>query len=223
MKAMLFPAGLLLSAASPVIAGGTLLTQSCEEAVALSALPERLRGDASVYVLTESGYVKTIDRDGSFTCIVQRNHVQSLIPQCMDSAGSDQIIPALIFKSNLALGGATEEEVQAAFDEAVKAGRFQPPAGAGISYMTSRYNYIYITRAQAILNVGAHVMYYAPNVTNEQIGGSQQDAKHNHGLPFVLEPGIHGYMIAYVDEPSSSEAVRMACQGQVGEEPPSLQ
>lgn len=32
--------------------------------------------------------------------------------------------------------------------------------------------------------------YYAPDVTNEDIGGSP-----GSGHPFIIEPGVHGYLI----------------------------
>ena len=61
-----------------------LLSTACEEALALSALPERLRTDATVYVLEATGYRKSRAGQGAFSCLVTRNHPQSYIPLCFD-------------------------------------------------------------------------------------------------------------------------------------------
>lgn len=198
------------------------LSQACEEAVALSALPERLRAGASVYVMTEKGYRKTIEGDGSFTCIIERNHPQTLAPQCVDANGAAQIIPGIIYRGELVLAGKTGTEVQEAFDERAGRGEFQPPAGPGVNYMTSPYNYIYVESQNRLAHVPAHMMYYAPNLTNEDIGGSPRDAQENTGHPFIVNPGIHGYMVAFVDQPSEGDAVQAACAGEVGDQPPPL-
>ncbi|MEO0425249.1 MAG: hypothetical protein AAF184_23130, partial [Pseudomonadota bacterium] len=58
----------------------TPLPRACEEALALSALPLRLREQASVYALTDQGFELTRRSDGPFTCIVERNHARSIIP-----------------------------------------------------------------------------------------------------------------------------------------------
>jgi hypothetical protein len=195
----------------------------CEEALALSALPARLRDGASVYALTENGYVRTRDGSGPFTCIVERNHPLAVIPQCVDAAGADTIIPALIFRSERALEGATPEQVLTEFRQKAERGEFHAPSRPGISYMTSAYNYIYLSEPERIVDVHPHLMFYAPNLTNEDIGGSfKAGSEENRGLPFVLEPGIHGYMISFVDHASESEDVQRACAGEVADRPPAL-
>ncbi len=198
-----------------------LASTACEEALALSAPPQRLRDSATVYSLTESGYVRTRDGDGPLTCIVERNHPRALIPQCVDAAGADTIIPDLIYCSQRALEGATPEEILAEFETRAIRGEFRAPARPGVSYMTSEYNYIYVSQRQQIVDVHPHLMFYAPNLTNDDIGGSFEAALEEYrGLPLVLEPGIHGYMISFVDHASDATGVMRAGGGQVGDVPP---
>jgi hypothetical protein len=212
-----------LAVAAPTLAATPYLTPECEEALALSALPERLRGDATTYTLTNHGFERSRAGHGPFTCIVERNHPLALIPQCVDAAGAETIIPALIFKSERALAGRSPEEVAAEFEQKARDGEFQAPARPGISYMTSPYNYIYLGTQRGIAQVDPHLMFYAPGLTNADVGGSfAAGTEENRGLPFVLEPGIHGYMISFVDHASDGQAVRRACDGQVGETPPTL-
>ena len=198
------------------------LTSECEEVLALSALPLRLRDQASVVVLDGDEYRKTISSDGPFTCIVERNHPQSLIPQCADAAGRDTIIPAVIAKSLWALDGVVGTERQARFDERVADGTFRPPARPGIAYMVSDYNYVWNGAANSRLRVPPHVMFYAPGLEEADMGGSMAHSFENRGMPFLLEAGIHGYMISYVDHGSNSAAVERACAGQLPPAPATL-
>lgn len=182
-----------------------------------------MRDSATVYSLTESGHVRTRIGDGPFTCIVERNHPRALIPRFVDAAGADTIIPALIYRSQRALEGAAPEEILAELETRASRGEFRAPPRPGVSYMTSEYNYIYVSQRQQIVDVHPHLMFCAPNLTNDGVGGSFEAAlQENRGLPFVLEPGIHGYMISFVDHGSDATGIRRACAGPVGDVPPIL-
>jgi hypothetical protein len=75
-----------------------------------------------------------------------------------------------------------------------KTGYYKAPKRAGISYMLSPILRTYANPEESdsvpTLNV-PHVMYYAPNVSNEDIGGG----KPGRMYPFVIMPGLHGYII----------------------------
>ncbi len=194
----------------------TALSAACEEALALSALPARLREEASVYRLVDGRFKLGRKGSGPFTCIVARNHPDSLIPQCVDAAGADTIIPGIIQKTDWALRGVAPAEALKRFEAMAEAGTMRPPARAGINYMMSAYNVIWNDRQQQFMRVGPHVMYYAPNVTNEDIGGSMQVAmQENRGTPMVLQPGIHGYMASFVEHASDSSQVHGACRAEL--------
>ena len=194
----------------------TNLTTACEEALALSALPERLRDGASAYTLTDSGFELTRKGDGPFTCVVARNHETAIIPQCADAAGTDSIIPAIIKRTEWTLAGMQSDEQQTRFDELAADGTFRAPERTGINYMMSNFNYIWNAQRGQTMHVEPHVMYYAPNVSNDQIGGSMQEAMgSNRGTPYVIEEGIHGYITSFVEHASNSADVMVACKGQI--------
>lgn len=220
MKNLLKPALATFFGLLPALSGAaddaTLLTPDCEEALALSALPEHLRDGASVYVLTEEGYTLMRKGDGTFSCIVERNHPTALVPQCPDATGASVIIPGIIMKSNWVLEGLSPDERAAQFELKASDGVLQPPAGPGVSYMLSNFNYAWSTRQQALVRVAPHIMYYAPNVSNEDIGGSlEAGLGENRGYPFIVEEGIHGYIISLVEHPSDPSAVDARCKGQL--------
>jgi hypothetical protein len=196
------------------------LSKECETAVALSAAPKRLRADASVYALVDGAYRKTVDGAGPLTCIVERNHEDSLIPQCMDRAGVDSVLPAILERSRMSVAGAGFQEITAANSSSLQSGDFEMPSRPGVSYMMSDYNFIYVPSAERVLKVPPHVMFYAPNVTNADIGGSFESMSTNIGTPFVFSEGPHGYMIVYTQYPADANDVASACEGQIGDSPP---
>ena len=198
------------------------LTRECEISVALSAAPQRLRADASVYALQDGKYTKVVDGQGALTCIVERNHTASVIPQCMDAAGVDSVLPAIIERSELTLKGESLQEVAAHHEQKLESGQFSAASRPGISYMMSAYNYIYVESSQRVLKVPPHVMFYAPDISNAEIGGSFESMANNIGTPFVFNEGPHGYMVVYTQYPSSPDEVADACRGQLGEPPPAF-
>lgn len=199
------------------------ITQACEEALALSALPDHLRGQASVYVLQDDTFVKTVDSDGAFSCIVERNHADAIIPQCMDANGAEELLPGIMFKSLERLNGKTLETVTQEFQQRVDQGEFLPPQGPGISYMLSPHTVVHLAEPEGLRRVGPHIMFYAPGLSNEDIGASPAAARANRGLPMIINPGPHGYMVSFVEKAASGSAVDTACAGQLWQQPiPSL-
>lgn len=219
--AFIFAALAGLATIAPVLASGRdSLTEACEIEVALSAAPKRLRENASVYALVNGDYRLLREGDGPLTCIVERHHRDSLVPQCVDRAGVDSVLPAILARSRMALSGAGFEEIDAESDAKLEAGDFKAPSRPGISYMMSDYNYIFVPSAKRILKVPAHVMFYAPGVSNADIGGSFESTVKNIGTPVLFSEGPHGYMIVYTQYPADANGVAEACGGQLGEAPP---
>ncbi len=196
------------------------LSEKCETALALSALPEQMRSSASVFALTKNGFKKTVDSEGPFTCIVERNHPKSLIPQCVDAAGVDVILPAIMHKTLLGMKGMKPVDVKADFRARADKGEFKKPDSLGVNYMMSSYNYIYLQGPDIIANVPPHLMHYAPNATNQDIKAAANAQR--QGLPHINDPGIHAYFISFVEDASDSKAVQMACAGEVSDVPPDV-
>ncbi len=202
------------------VQGADYLSAKCETALALSALPSHLRTHASVYALGPEGFTKTVDSDGPFTCIVERNHPKSVIPQCVDAAGVDVILPAIMHKTKLAMQGMDPADIRADFSARVDRGEFKAPSSLGVNYMMSSYNYIYLQGRDVIANIPPHLMHYAPNVTNEDIKAVPNAPR--LGLPHINAQGIHGYFISFVEGASDPGAVQQACAGEVGDVPPEV-
>jgi len=76
------------------------LPQEQEVELALSAAPEHLRSDATVYVFGKKGYERIRSGKNGFTCMVNRDGNQSgdndLKPTCWDAEGSATIVPVML-------------------------------------------------------------------------------------------------------------------------------
>ena len=191
------------------------LTQQCEEALALSALPVALRDRANVYVWRDGDFEQTISSDGGFDCVVQRNHPDSIIPECVSSTGKDSMFAGIVAQTKLTASGMSLEEVTDEFEKMVESGEVPGPTEPGVNYMMSDYNYIYTSNSGRISHIPPHTMFFAPDATNEIVGGSFQAALETPGLPFVAEAGSHSYIITFTASGSDSADVEQHCAGQL--------
>lgn len=190
------------------------LTEDCETELALSAAPAHLRADAGVYVLGESGFERRRESRNGFTCLVERNHTDAIVPQCFDRASEAANLAVVLDEGRLLRSGKSFEEVARRRAKALQNGDY-PAAGFGVVYMISAYNYIFNAQADAMLNVGPHLMFHAPDLTPDDIGADVQAALSNRGLPTLNAQGRHGFMISFIEKPSDSAAVQRACAGQL--------
>ena len=177
-----------------------LLPQSCEMALALSAAPEHLRGDAAVYVLEREGYRKHREGKNPFTCIVNRDHARVLKPTCFDAEGAATIVPKILFFGERLMAGDSPEAIGKKVDAAFASGRFIPPRRPGVAYMLSRYNRPFNPSNETLGWFPPHVMFYAPNLTPDDIGFSMEAWHENNQLPGIGYQGPHGYMIVITDD-----------------------
>lgn len=209
-------------AVGPAIAGpdSTIRSEACEAALALSALPARLRADAITYVWKDGEYRVSGAADGRFHCFVARNHSASVIPQCFTASGVDTIMAGEIFKSKLVMYGAEPDDAVAAFEEKVAKREFSAPGEPGINYMMSAYNWIYQSARDEFIPVPPHVMFFAPHVEPDAVGSATfPEAVARKGVPMVVESGIHAYMVTFTDGSSESDDVVQNCAGEPVLEP----
>ena len=163
-----------------------------EVAMALSAAPEHLRDGAGVYALGTTGFVKVRDSKNGFTCIVNRDHPMSLKPTCYDAEGSATILPKVIQVGAWMMEGKSMPEISQLVADGFKSGRFISPRRPGVAYMLSGDIRNVNPRTNQTGSFPPHVMFYAPNLTNADIG-SKGDG--SDGLPFIAYQGPHGFMI----------------------------
>jgi len=184
-----------------------MLPRDLEVRLAVNALPEPLRAGASIRVLEPSGYIDAKRGANPFTCIVSRRG-GNLYPVCFDEEGTRTILPAYEDDAMLRLKGATDAEVERKLAEGFADGHYRPPARPGIAYMLSPATYL--LKDGKLARTYPHTMFYAPFLTNADIGGVMGRTA------FVDRPGPHGMIIVLAGE-KEREALLHASQALVDE------
>jgi len=165
------------SAAKPKLPKDFFWDRDREIAVARSAAPETISGGASVWVLTPSGYEKTVEGANGANCLVTRGWSAPfdtdlfgwpdlVAPICYDAVSSGAPLHEQFLRAELGLQGKSHDEIKRAVYEAYGDGRLRPVDRLGLSYMYSD--------AQVLgPNVGhwhPHLMIHAPYYTSDMLG-----------------------------------------------------
>lgn len=162
-----------------------LMERQQEIALALSACPPMVAAKAGVYVLEKSGYVKIRESQNGFTAIVQHSMLTSQEPQCMDAEGARTFLPRILKVAELRAAGKRADEIKGIIADAVAKGDLQPPRRSGVDYMLSTENMVPDTKG-GVEHFPPHVMFYAPYLTNAELGSGGQSAG---GPAFVAGEG----------------------------------
>ena len=179
------------------------LLQQQEIELALSAGPEHVRLEATVYVFGKQGYEKIRTGKNGFTCLVNRDGNQigddDLKPTCWDAEGSATIVPVMLRVGAMLAQGKTADEIKQDIDRGFSEGRFVSPRKAGIAYML-RGDVQYDPKTMAISKTlfPPHYMIYAPGVTNADIGLNMDAYKKHPSLPLVYAGYSGGARTAYI-------------------------
>ena len=188
---------------SPQAAMPIFLPQQQEIELALSAGPEHLRLEATVYIFGKKGYEKIRSGKNGFTCMVNRDGNQigdnDLKPTCWDAEGSATIFPVMLRVGEMLAQGKTADEIRQDVDRGFSEGRFVSPRETGIAYML-RGDVQYDPKTMAISKTlfPPHYMIYAPGVTNADIGINMDAYKRHPSLPLVYAGYSGGARTAYI-------------------------
>jgi hypothetical protein len=181
-----------------------LLPREKEIALALSAAPEHLRQNAGVYVLERNGFVKVRDSANGFTCIVNRDHPLNQKPVCFDAEGTATILPKILRVGELLMQGRPMPEIDAEIAEGFRTGKYVAPRRPGVAYMLSGDIRNFNPRTGKVESFPPHVMFYAPNLTNADLGTTAEALAKDPSLPFVAYQGPHGFIIVVNNEPKQT-------------------
>jgi hypothetical protein len=205
------------------------LPRDLEIQLALSALPPHLRDKATVYVLNpnkgfevarqgNNGFHAFVARigDDTFrgTWPLKRYRDDILYPISFDDAGVTAQMRVFFDAAEMETKGTAPEKLKRLIQERYKTHYYKPPERAGVSYMLAPILRTYLNSDQneevATANI-PHIMHYAPNVSNRDIGGAiptpGQMASFVHQghypdksypYPFVLMQGPHGYVLQFL-------------------------
>jgi hypothetical protein len=212
--------GAVAAAGSPAEPKLTAMPVDLETRYALSALPPSLRGEASVHVLDpRTGYRLLRKGTSGISCLVERtawelaDHRDDIyIPLCYDAAGSKTYLQVKIDAAKLRAAGVRAADLKKKIEQRYAARAYRAPAKPGLSYMLSP---IMRTIGPPDLRVRTmtmpHVMFYAPKLTNRDIGASPRlDDYSSLSIPFVDRQGNaeQSYIIQMYGTAETAQIVR---------------
>lgn len=160
-----------ISAATPV---------DVQIAIAKEAGPP-VSAAATIYVLGPHGYTQAQKGTNGFTCLISRNRLDVMSPECYDAAGAPTL-QVLLFVEEERAQGIIEHDIQAAVQDRYKRGIFVAPSRPGIVYMLSSHNYLWDSDSQEIVHYPGHLMFYAPYLKATDVGSGP-------GAPGLTDPG----------------------------------
>lgn len=173
-----------------------LMDRNAEIALARSAAPASIAKDATVLVLTRTGYETAVKGSNGFVCYVGRGfggapdwperwEPKIRAAACDNPPAVPTMTALLKLRTALTLAGKTDAQVMDRIKAALKS-REIPPLGAGaMCYMMSKDAYL---SAQGEHNM-AHVMFYAPFKDGTNWGANLPGSPVMGGNYWYLLPG----------------------------------
>ena len=163
-----------------------LTSMSAEEQtrLAVSTAPPDVAAGASLYVLVPGGYKQVRAGTNGFSCLVERELLETIEPLCYDAEGSATTLKARLFREELRAKGLPEVEVKRRIDAAYRDGRLRAPRKPGLIYMLAPEQLTWDPYTKKIVAAPPHLHFYAPYATQDDVGGFA--GRH---MPMVLWPG----------------------------------
>ena len=170
--------------------------RQAEIELARSAAPASISNAATVLVLTPHGYETAERGTNGFTCVVERSwsdpfdstefwNWKKRGPVCYNAPASRSVLQYTIFRTKLALAGASKGQILERLRSAITNGQLPPAERGSMAYMMSKQQY---------LNDDAkawypHVMLYAPMADAANNGESW--GADRRGSPVVFDSLHH--------------------------------
>jgi hypothetical protein len=165
-----------------------------ETQYALSSLPQRLRNEATVYLLDPTkGYYMARKGTNGFSVLIVRTQWElaeflsdMYTSVSFDAEGAKTFIPVYFDVAAMrATGKFTPQQIRDTIVQRVKNGIYKAPSRTGISYMLCPISRTH--RDDGFVNeVMPHYMFYAPGVDDKDIGGEWE---YGRSTPFAVNSG----------------------------------
>ena len=151
--------------------------RNAEIALARSAAPDAISGDAKILVLGRHGYETAVEGKNGFVCVVERGWMSPSDapefwnpklrgPICFNPPAARSVLPTTYMRTEMVLAGRTKAEIiegnKAAFDK----GELPPLEPGAMSYMMSKEAYLTDRDDHNV----AHLMFYAPALDGKAWG-----------------------------------------------------
>lgn len=184
-----------------------------ETQFALSALPRAMRDQATVHLLDpKKGYELSRQGTSGMTCLVERTAWEQAdfrndiyVPLCYDAAGTTTFLKVIMDAAALRARGMSPTALKAEIEKRYQTGTYTVPGKPGLSYMLAPLQRTWMVPDWNVHTMPMpHLMFYAPNLTNEDIGAV---AALNPLHVFTFKEGLAAqtYMIVVVGEAETAK------------------
>jgi hypothetical protein len=151
--------------------------RNAEIALARSAAPDSISGEAKILVLGRHGYETAVEGKNGFVCMVERGWMSpSNAPEfwnpkirgpiCFNPPAARSVLPATYKRTEMVLAGRTKAEIIAGNKAAFEKGELPPLEPGAMSYMMSKGAYLTDHGDHNL----AHLMFYAPPLDGKAWG-----------------------------------------------------
>jgi hypothetical protein len=147
-----------------------LLPRAREIALARSAAPPEISAQATVLVLTDTGYAIAERGTNDATCFVNRSQPESLEPHCFDREASATVMQVELRRGALRQQGRSAEEIERDIAEGIKSGRLALPRRPAMTYMMSSSQVLYSEKRARVGAWKPHIMLFIPYLQPADLG-----------------------------------------------------
>ena len=162
-----------------------------EIALARSAAPPSISGDAQVLVLGRHGYETAVNGKNGFVCFVERSWAAGFddpdfwnpklrAPNCFNSSAARTELPQYLKRTEWVLAGATRQQLIEKTRAAFASHTFKAPGAGAFSFMLSKNGYLGDDAAGPWL---PHVMFFLPHGQAANWGANKE------GSPIIGQDG----------------------------------
>ncbi len=167
--------------------------RNAEIALARSAAPDAISGDATILVLARHGYETAVEGKNGFVCVVERGWMSPADapefwnpklrgPICFNPQAARSVLPTTYKRTEMALTGRTKAEIIQGNKAAFEKGELPPLEPGAMSYMMSKRAYLTDDGDHNL----AHLMFYAPPLEGKAWGADLPKS------PVMLIPQFKG-------------------------------
>jgi len=151
--------------------------RNAEIALARSAAPTSISGDATVLVLEKGGYQTVVEGKNGFTCLVERAWMSPFDspefwnpkmrgPICYNPAAVRTILPYTVNRTRLVLTGISKEQMHDNITTAIAKNELPMPEAGAMSYMLSKEGNL----GDSVGHWHPHLMFHVPRTEGASWG-----------------------------------------------------
>lgn len=154
-----------------------LMPRDAEIALARSSAPNSIAKDAQIMVFTTAGFQTAVKGTNGFVCLVARAwsagfgdpnfwNPKVRAPICYNAVAAQSQVPETIKRTEIALAGGSEAQIQDALKTAINSGALPVAKPGSLSYMLSKGTYFNSSQRHWL----PHLMFYVPQTDTKSWG-----------------------------------------------------